>query len=463
MALRHAHRPPRTCFAAASVALLSSAALVMAPGVMDEASAVSLQGMRAKADAPACRAASAWLRVRVSGIPRRASRVDVTVRQESTGQVVGHALRVVPRAGAVNLRVPLARAALVDCRVPRGDALEARVAVRAERPIGRAVTAKVLGAPLRPDDDALRAADDESPDEVALPGSTPDPPAPQDPGAPDAAPMPEPGRDPAPAPARLAGTTRTVFGAVGAPVVEASGLAWSRTQDNLLWTHNDSGDTARVFAVGWSGTTRASVPLAGVSATDIEDIALGTTADGMDALFIADVGDNAAVRSGVRIYRVAEPSLWGVPDGSTLAAVAPQVIRLSYPDGARDAEAVVADRTTGDLYVVSKREARSRVYRASAAQVAAGSGVMQLVGEMAYGGVVGADACADGTTVVVKTYDAVRVHESVGGIGAALLAPGDERPYVREPQGEAIAVDASCTSYATLSEGVGQPIVRYAP
>jgi hypothetical protein len=435
----------------------------MAPGVMDEASAVSLQGMRAKADAPACRAASAWLRVRVSGIPGRASRVDVTVRQESTGQVVGQALRVVPRAGAVNLRVRLARAALVDCQVPRGDALEARVAVRAARPIGRAVTAKAVGAPLRPDDDAPETVEDESPDEVALPDPASDPPASEDPGTPDAGPLPEPGADPAPAPGRLAGTTRTVFGAVGAPVVEASGLAWSRTQDDVLWTHNDSGDTARVFAVGWDGTTRAIVPLAGVSATDIEDIAIGTTAGGVDALFIADIGDNVAVRSGVRVYRVAEPSVWGVPAGSTLAAVAPQVIRLSYPDGARDAEAVVADRTTGDLYVVSKREARSRVYRASAAQVAAGSGVMHLLGEMAYGGVVGADACADGTTVVVKTYDAVRVHQSVGGIGAALLAPGDDRPYVREPQGEAIAVDASCTAYATLSEGAGQPIVRYAP
>lgn len=463
MALRHAQRPSRACFVAASVGLLSSAALVMAPGVMDEASAVSLQGMRAKADAPACRAASAWLRVRVSGIPGRASRVDITVRQESTGQVVGQALRVVPRPGAVNLRVPLARAALVDCQVPRGDALEARVVVRAARPIGRAVTAKVVGAPLRPDNDAPATVKDESPDEVALPDPASDPPASEDPGTPDAGPLPEPGADPAPAPGRLAGTTRTVFGAVGAPVVEASGLAWSRTQDDVLWTHNDSGDTARVFAVGWDGTTRAIVPLAGVSATDIEDIAIGTTAGGVDALFIADIGDNAAVRSGVRVYRVAEPSVWGVPAGSTLATVAPQVIRLSYPDGARDAEAVVADRTTGDLYVVSKREARSRVYRASAAQVAAGSGVMHLLGEMAYGGVVGADACADGTTVVVKTYDAVRVHQSVGGIGAALLAPGDDRPYVREPQGEAIAVDASCTAYATLSEGAGQPIVRYAP
>jgi len=413
-----------------------------------------VQGMRVKADAPACRSGSAWLPVRVSGIPERASRVDVTVRQGSTGKVVGQARRAVLRAGAMKVRVPIGRAALVDCQVPRGDVLDTRAAVRAAQPVGRAVTARVLDAALRPGDaDAPEAREDDAPDDVVLPDRAPD-----DPGA-----GPTPAPDPSPAPARLAGTTRTVFGAVGAPVVEASGLAWSHTQDDLLWTHNDSGDSARVFAIGWDGAVRATLPLAGVSAIDIEDIALGAAAGGGDALFVADIGDNAAVRSGVRVYRVAEPSVWGLPAGSTLGAVAPQVIRLSYPDGARDGEALLADRTTGDLYVVTKREARSRVYRASAAQVAAGSGVMQLVGEMAYGGVVGADACADGTTVVVKTYDAVRVHESGGGIGAALLTQGADRPYVREPQGEAVAVDPSCTDYATLSEGAGQPIVRYAP
>ena len=62
---------------------------------------------------------------------------------------------------------------------------------------------------------------------------------------------------------------------------------------------------------------------------------------------------------------------------------------------------------------------------------------------------------------VGKTYGAIRVHTSPGGLVAALLAAGDARPYVAEPQGEAVAVDASCSAYATLSEGAGQPIVRY--
>ena len=265
------------------------------------------------------------------------------------------------------------------------------------------------------------------------------------------------------APSVVPGTTRTVSGAVGAPIAEASGLAWSHSQADLFWTHNDSGDSARVFAVGWDGTIRATLPLAGVIARDIEDIALGVGPDGTEALFVADIGDNSSVRASIDVYRVAEPSVAGLPAGTTLGAVAPHVIHLTYPDGARDAEALVADRTTGDLYVITKREARSRVYRVTAAQVVAGIGVMQMVGEMPYGGVVGADACAGGTTIVVKTYDAVRVHQSPLGLAAALLGGGSTRPYVREPQGEAIAVDAACESYVTLSEGLNQPLVRYSP
>ncbi len=390
-----------------------------------------------------CRAGAASLPVTASGIPAGTTRLGVTVRLGSSHALVGRAARAGSRRGTVTMRVPLDATALSSCGVPVGDALEVRLAARVPHRAVRVVRARVEGPDAPP---AREAPAEPGEDPVHAPGPTPPPPQ----------------APPIPAPA-LPGTTRAVFGTVGAPITEASGLAWSRSAGGLLWTHNDSGDSARVFAMGWDGALRATLPLAGVSAHDIEDIALGTGPGGTEALFVADIGDNAAVRAGVRIYRVAEPLVWGLPLGTMLTAASPHVIRLSYPDGARDAEALVADRTTGDLYVVTKREARSRVYRVSAAQVAAGSGVMHLVGEMPYGGVVGADACADGTTVVVKTYDGVRVHESAGGIGAALMGEGSARPYVREPQGEAIAVDPACEGYATLSEGTGQPIVRYAP
>jgi hypothetical protein len=42
----------------------------------------------------------------------------------------------------------------------------------------------------------------------------------------------------------------TQAGSITAPTIdEASGLAVSRLNDNILWVHNDSGDTARIFAI----------------------------------------------------------------------------------------------------------------------------------------------------------------------------------------------------------------------
>ena len=404
--------------------------------------------LRVQVGQPTCRADAAAISVTASGVPVGARRVQVTVRQHSSGRVVGYVDRVPGRGATVRIRIAIKPSALTGCTVKSDDALEVRVTLRGSQlPVRRTAVGRINGPSLSVVDDVQADAPGNSAPSIEL----------------VTIPAPAPVVGPTAPALLLPGITRTVSGAVGAPVTEASGLAWSQSEADVFWTHNDSGDSARVFAVGWDGIIRATLPLAGVVARDIEDIALGTDPGGAEALFVADIGDNSAVRASIDVYRVAEPSVLGLPAGTTLGAVAPHVIQLSYPDGARDAEALVADRTTGDLYVITKRETRSRVYRVTAAQIAAGTGVMRLVGEMPYGGVVGADACAGGTTVVVKTYDAVRVHQSPLGLVAALMDEGSARPYVREPQGEAIAVDAACESYVTLSEGLGQPLVRYAP
>ncbi len=404
--------------------------------------------LRVQVGQPTCQANAATISVTVSGVPVGAGRVGVTVRQHSSGRVVGYVDRIPGRGATLRTRIAIKPSALTGCAVKSDDALEVRVTLRGSQlPVRRTAIGRIDGPSLSVVDDVQADVPGNSAPSIEL----------------VTIPAPAPVVEPTPPALLLPGTTRTVSGAVGAPVTEASGLAWSQSEADLFWTHNDSGDSARVFAVGWDGIIRATLPLAGVVARDIEDIALGTDPGGAEALFVADIGDNSAVRASIDVYRVAEPSVLGLPAGTIFGAVAPHVIHLSFPDGARDAEALVADRTTGDLYVITKREARSRVYRVTAAQIAAGTGVMRLVGEMPYGGVVGADACAGGTTVVVKTYDAVRVHQSPLGLVAALMDEGSARPYVREPQGEAIAVDATCESYVTLSEGLGQPLVRYAP
>src|SRR4051812_2424896 len=122
-------------------------------------------------------------------------------------------------------------------------------------------------------------------------------------------------------------------------VNEASGIAASRMNSNVLWTHNDSGDSARVFAMTTTGTNLGTYSFSGAGASDWEDIAVGPGPTlGAQYLYAADIGDNGASRSTVQIYRVLEPVVSDVqsPVSTSLSGVA--TLRFAYPDGARDAE-----------------------------------------------------------------------------------------------------------------------------
>lgn len=259
---------------------------------------------------------------------------------------------------------------------------------------------------------------------------------------------------------------------IGAPLVnaaaltEASGLAESALNPGVYWTHNDSGDRARLFAIdAATGALRATFELPGVTATDWEDLAIAPDADGNDAFFIADIGDNGSARSSVKVYRVIEPTLpaaGGAPVTVNAGAVSSQ--RLTYPGGPRDAEslAVGAD---GALTIISKREAQVGVYRLADPQFIGGSSQLDSVGRLPLTWVVGASASPDGSFVLIKTAGSVRGYAigSDEGVADALVrgGAGVNLPYNAEPQGEAVAAALAGRGHATLSEGISQPLQQW--
>jgi hypothetical protein len=265
---------------------------------------------------------------------------------------------------------------------------------------------------------------------------------------------------------RAVTTRRVELGAVGSPITESSGLVESRRHPGRFYTHDDSGGPASVFVLAEDGSVRATLPLAGVTNRDWEDIAIGPGPGG-DAIFVGEIGDNSAVHDSVSVHRVPEPALSGVPHGSTLSAIEPSTAEFTYPDGPRDAEALVADPASGDLYLITKREDRARVYRAVDPDFdSPGPSELEFVRELDYTGVVAADACPDGETVLVKTYFGIYAHVSSEGIEQALAAPGASRLYLPDfsfPQDESVAADPWCSGYSVLPEGSGAPLARYVP
>jgi hypothetical protein len=272
---------------------------------------------------------------------------------------------------------------------------------------------------------------------------------------------------PKPAPARpaLCGPLASrVVGHVEAPdATELSGLALSLSQPGVLWAHNDSGDRARVFALRTDGSLIASLDVPGAEAVDWEDIAVGPRGD----LLLADIGDNDAARPTVSIYRVPEPRLASRPSTTGPASR----IELRYPDGAHDAETLIADRRTGELVIVTKAfSGRSGVY---AGRVGGGSQPQRLrrAGTVDFGlaGLATAgDVSADGRTVAVRTYTGLYVWRRRAGVSLArTLVDGDrcagQAELGGEGQGEALALARDGRSFFTVPEGAGAALRRYAP
>jgi len=78
-------------------------------------------------------------------------------------------------------------------------------------------------------------------------------------------------------------------------IIESSGLACSRRVGDILWTHNDSGDSPRIFAFNMEGEDLATYKIAGAAAFDWEDMA-SFKIGRKPYLLLADIGDNARRR-----------------------------------------------------------------------------------------------------------------------------------------------------------------------
>jgi hypothetical protein len=162
----------------------------------------------------------------------------------------------------------------------------------------------------------------------------------------------------------------TIFGRIqtakfsaisNAEIDESSGLAASRSQPGILWTHNDSGDSPRFFAININGQGTNEYKVTGAEARDWEDIAI----DGK-TLILGDVGDNANMRPNVKLYLVSEPS---AKRPATLKVL--RTLTLTYPDRHEtkdwlfDCESVAAHN--GNIFLITKwRTGRSMMPSAGA-------------------------------------------------------------------------------------------------
>ncbi|HEY0018650.1 MAG TPA: hypothetical protein VGC13_20245 [Longimicrobium sp.] len=264
-----------------------------------------------------------------------------------------------------------------------------------------------------------------------------------------AAPLAQTERDETAAPAEAVCAPDGAPRPLDAEIHESSGVAVSRAHAGIFWTHNDSGDPL-LYAVDAQGRTAGRVRVAGASVEDWEDVALAPCPASGDCLYVADIGDNDAERASITVYRIPEPA-----PGASQSAPA-TAIRLRYPDGAHDAEALFV--LNGAIHVVTKGESGPVVlYRAPAD--AGAEATLQRVRALSADKVdrqeriTAADASPDGRWIVLRT-----LHEAAFYPAAALAESGPLSPRrvdlhgLDEKQGEGIGFGPDGSVYLT-SEG----------
>jgi len=263
-------------------------------------------------------------------------------------------------------------------------------------------------------------------------------------------------------------------GIVSVPLLtEASGIAASRNNPGVLWTENDSGNAAVVYALDSQGRNLGSYTLP--ANTDNEDIGIGPgPVTNVSYLYVTDIGDNNSDRASIAIYQMPEPAVYFWQTNNPVSGRAikgARTITLSYPDGAHDAEAEFTDPTTGDWYVLTKSNLSS-IYMAPKALLDVTNRItLAFVRTLAFKKPNGADISPLGNEILVRQEDFAQVFTRTNGqsISSVFSQPSNGIPVVGtaggEPNGEAIGFDYFGSGYFTLSDseptGV-QPLYYFA-
>lgn len=273
-------------------------------------------------------------------------------------------------------------------------------------------------------------------------------------------------------------------------ITESSGIAASKCQTGVFWTHNDSGDDAFIFAINEKGDNLGTWRVQTAENLDWEDIAEFRDKSGKCFIYIGEIGDNKIQRPVHAIYKVPEPVVSDASANTTikdaLMTEPAEQMRFSYPDHNQNAETLMVHPATGDIYVLTKRldgpagiyklkpsfdkfaEARTSV-RANLNPSSDSNGIQvaEKIGELAVpnvpnGFLTGGDISPDGKHVAICDYSAA--YE----LTLPANSPNFDDIWKQTPvtidrgrleQGEAVGYTADGNSLILTSEKKNSPVV----
>jgi hypothetical protein len=241
---------------------------------------------------------------------------------------------------------------------------------------------------------------------------------------------------------------------------ESSGLAASRLRDDMLWTHNDSGDGPRLYAIGTNGEVLGTCDVKGAKALDWEDMA-SYRQGGRGYLLVGDVGNNRRSKKISTLYRIPERP----PELGALEV--DRIVQYRYDLGPCDCEALAFDATRDEVLLIDKGwNLQCRVFVLKwPTESTLDPVVASHIADVKIAGITGMDVAGDGCKAIVSTYGpAYEFTKSPDEDWSAAFrrAPREiELPFRK--QGEAICYGADGRTIFLTSEKLPTPLLRVPP
>ncbi len=184
---------------------------------------------------------------------------------------------------------------------------------------------------------------------------------------------------------------------------ESSGIAFSTRTNDLLFSHNDSGDAARLFAFNLDGKFVYQLEIENATAKDWEDMC-SFEYEGKNWLAVGDIGDNEFKRDSVAIYVLKEPK--EKAGDKRRKSEFEYELHVEYAGGPVNSEALAYDPINHSFVMLSKENLKCVIYEVAIPAEPKKENRVKAkpIAQQVIPMVTGADISRDGKKMVICTY-----------------------------------------------------------
>jgi hypothetical protein len=245
-----------------------------------------------------------------------------------------------------------------------------------------------------------------------------------------------------------------------ADVSSASGMGASRSYPGLLWIENDHnpGGNNDVYLFDTTGRERAAFSVTGATDRDWTDMSIAPGPDsGTNYFYLANIGNSNAVNEDCYIYRFPEPNTPLDSTGEIQGATA-AVDRISfiYPNGPRDAETILVDPESKDIYIFDKYNLANVYYLPYPQSTDTVITAKEIIANMPFDGPIRSGGIAPNRReIIVKSYTSIysfTINPGQSILSALTMITPVSIPYTGEYQGEAMCYTPDGNEFWTTSK-----------